>query len=97
MAHRLRWSPRAASNLERICEHIAEDSETYALAFARRIVALVEALPDFPRSGRVVPEYGDDNIREKLHGSYRIVYRLQETAIEVVTIIHGARLLRDEL
>ena len=35
---------------------MAEDSETYAVLFARRVLALVETLPDVPRSGRVVPE-----------------------------------------
>ena len=30
MAYKIRWSPRAASNFEDICDYIAEDSEYYA-------------------------------------------------------------------
>ena len=29
MALKIKWSPRAASNLEEICEYIAKDSESY--------------------------------------------------------------------
>ena len=53
-----------------------------------------DSIPLFPRAGRVVPEYGDENLREKLFGSYRIVYWLREEVIEIVTIHHAARPLR---
>ena len=32
MAYKIRWSPRAASNFEDICDYIAEDSEYYVMA-----------------------------------------------------------------
>jgi len=63
MAYKIRWSPRAASTLEEICSYIARDSEYYAALFAKRVIALIETLPKFPRSGRIVPEYGEDNLR----------------------------------
>ena len=56
---------------------------------------IVESIPLYPGMGRIVPEYENPDLRERLHGSYRIVYRLKEDAIEIVTITHGARLLRD--
>lgn len=45
-------------------------------------------------SGRIVPEVGDAALREIVHGNYRIVYRLTREAVEIVTVHHGARLLR---
>jgi len=87
----VRWSPRAAEDLEDICTRIARDSEQYAAIFARRVLASVQTIPTFPRAGRVVPEYGDENLREKLFGNYRIVYRLREHAVEIVTVHHAAR------
>jgi toxin ParE1/3/4 len=66
VAVQVRWSPRAASDLERICDHIGHDSETYAALLARRVVAIVDDLAQFPRSGRVVPEYGIELVREKI-------------------------------
>jgi toxin ParE1/3/4 len=43
--------------------------------------------------GRVLPELGAENIREILVGSYRIVYRIKDEQVQLLTIRHGARLL----
>ena len=92
---KLIWSPRAAADLEEICNYIALDSEHYARLFAQRIVTLIEKILDFPKAGRVVPEYQRDDLRERIFQNYRIVYRIKEEAIEIVSIVHGARLLPD--
>lgn len=90
---RLIWSPRAADDLEEICDYIARDSARYAAIVAGRIVAAVEEIPTFPKAGRIVPEKGDPNVRERIVGNFRVIYRLKEGAVEVVTICHGARRL----
>lgn len=87
----IRWAPRAASHLEQICEYISQDSETYARIFAERVLSIVEATASFPKAGRVVPEYNDPNLRERIYGSYRIVYRLKGDVVEIVAICHGAQ------
>jgi len=97
MALEIRWSSRSARTLEEICEYISNDSVIYASALASRIIQIVNALPEFPRSGRIVPEYMDETLREKIHRNYRIVYRIHKDAIEIVAICHGARLLNDVL
>ena len=93
MALKMKWSPRAASNLEEICNYIAKDSEYYAILLATKITNIVKAIPQFPKSGRMVPEYKDENLREKIYGNYRIVYRLKGDIVEIVAICHGARSL----
>ena len=93
MAYRIKWSPRAASHFEGICDYIAKDSKYYAVLFAKKVVAIVKSLPQFPKTGRIVPEYNDENLREKIYGNYRIVYRIKEKIIEIVAICHGARQL----
>ncbi|MBI5874586.1 MAG: type II toxin-antitoxin system RelE/ParE family toxin [Deltaproteobacteria bacterium] len=90
MALKIKWSPRAASNLEDICDYIAKDSEYYALLFAKKVTAIIKAIPQFPKSGRIVPEYNDENLREKIYENYRIVYRLKGDFVEIVAICHGA-------
>lgn len=97
MALPIRWSPKAAHQLETIVEYIAQDSERYATIFARRILQTVRSIPIYPIAGRVVPEYGDQNLREKIHQGYRIVYRLTPHAVEIVVICHGARLIEHAL
>ncbi len=93
MAFRIRWAPRAASHLEQICEYISQDSEFYARIFAKKVLAMIEDLPSFPKIGRVVPEYDDPNLREQIYGNYRIVYRLKDDIIEIAAICHGAQRL----
>lgn len=91
MALKIKWSPRAASNLEEICDYITKDSEYYAILFAKKVIAIVRAIPQFPKSGRIVPEYDDENLREKIYEGYRIVYRLKPDLVEIVAICHGAK------
>lgn len=88
---RLRWSPQAAADLEIICEYIASDSKQYAQLFAQGVAALLEELEEHPRIGRVVPEYQEESLRERLYQNYRLVYELVGNCIEVVAIVHSAR------
>jgi len=41
----------------------------------------------------MVPEFDDENIRELLAYSYRIIYRAQQDEILIAAIIHGKRIL----
>jgi toxin ParE1/3/4 len=93
---RLIWSPRAAQDLEDICEFIGRGSEHYARVFARQVVSLVESIPKLPSAGSIVPEYGQRDLRERLFHNYRIIYRVRGEDVEIVSICHGARLLPPE-
>jgi len=61
-----KWSPRAASHLEQICEYIAVDSKTYAGIYAKKVLSSVDGIALFPEAGRVVPEYSNPNLREQI-------------------------------
>lgn len=89
----IRWTPQAASDLESIAQFIAADSAHYAQIFVIDVFQAIERLTSFPQLGRIVPEVDDPAIREILLGNYRIVYRLREAVVEVLTIYHAARLL----
>ena len=93
---RLLWSPQAVEDVEAIRSFVARDSEHYANLLVEHIVAAVDRLDSFPLLGRVVPEVGDELLREVVYGNYRIVYRVKPEAIEIVTVFHSARLLRLE-
>jgi len=81
------------ADVEAIATYIASDSPSYANAVTRKIVALTRTLRDFPRSGRKVPELDDENIRELIAYSYRIIYRVGGRAVIVAAIVHGKRSL----
>jgi toxin ParE1/3/4 len=44
--------------------------------------------------GRMVPEIARPEIRELIHRKYRIVYRVKESGVEILTVFEGHRLLR---
>jgi plasmid stabilization system protein ParE len=85
------WSPQAADDIVGIQTYIGADSFQYAELVVRRIMARVEQLASFPESGRVVPERHDAAIRELIVRPYRIVYRFQGSAVEIVTVFRGTR------
>jgi toxin ParE1/3/4 len=91
---RVIWAPQAIQDVEAIRAYVARDSVHYADLLVERIIAAVARLEDSPRSGRVVPELGDESVREVIHGNYRIVYRLRHDVVEIATVFHGARLFR---
>lgn len=88
------WSLQVAQDLDEICDYIGRDSPRYAALFAERVFAVVEAITQFPLAGGVVPEYGREDVRERLIHNYRLIYRLlDQNAVQLVTLIHGARIL----
>jgi len=68
----VRWTPQAGDDLDVIADFIAEDSPHYASLFVIDVLAAVERLEAFPRSGRIVPEANDPILREIILGDYRI-------------------------
>jgi plasmid stabilization system protein ParE len=59
----------------------------------REILTDVGRLPDFPESGRVVPELGVEKIRELIRPPFRIVYRIDGTRIRIVRVLRSERAL----
>ena len=88
------WSLQAQDDLAAIRAYIARDSEHYAQLTVDRLVNAPDQLLKWPRSGRVVPEIGDENLRELIIVPYRLVYRLHADHIGIVTVFHGAREFR---
>lgn len=88
---RIEWTAPAVADLEGLKEYIARDSLVYADLTVSQIVGLVERLEEYPRLGKPVPEYRQQNIRQVLYGHYRVIYRITEKQIEVLAVVHAAR------
>lgn len=56
-----------------------------------RLISRTEQITSFPLSGRVVPEFNVDQIRELLERPYRIIYHIRPDRIDIVGIIHMSR------
>jgi len=90
---KVRWTIRAANDLVEIVLFIAADNPKAALMTAQKIRKKLKGLAVHPKSGRVVPEFGNPSIREVLMGNYRIVYRIGKEALHVLTVFEGHRLM----
>jgi len=58
------------------------------------IFARVERLGTHPLSGRVVPEFRVEHLREIIYPPFRIVYRYDKHKVRIVRIWRSARLLK---
>jgi toxin ParE1/3/4 len=58
------------------------------------IIARVERLGAHPLSGRVVPEFNAEHLREIIYPPFRIVYRSDKNKVRIVRIWRSERLLR---
>src|ERR1700712_510085 len=86
-------SPRAVQDLQEIVRYISFDNPVRAETFGRELITRTRLLISFPEIGRVVPEFNEPGIREIIHHSYRIVYRVrsEQRIIEVSRFWHAAR------
>ncbi len=64
----------AHSDLEGIKEYYVEEGVPHiGRKFIKAIIEHAQTLVDNPDIGRVVPEFGEERIRELIHSSFRIV------------------------
>ena len=88
------WSKEALQRLLDIEEYIAEDNVTKAIEFTDFLVSQSLKIEDNPKIGRVIPEFGDEDIRELLIKGYRLVYRPGAGRIDILTVFEGHRRIR---
>jgi plasmid stabilization system protein ParE len=91
------WTDAALDEVEGIARGIAEDSPRAAADFVRSVFTASDRLGLFPRSGRMVPEFERDDLRELIVRPYRMIYGISGDQIEILHVVHGARLLGDSL
>jgi plasmid stabilization system protein ParE len=70
---KVHWTDTAQEHLGAIHAYIAQDSPEYALRMVDRLTRRSQQIAEFPLSGRRVPEYDMDQIREVIEGAYRII------------------------
>lgn len=91
------WSDPAKADLRSIHDFIAHDSRHYAKKVTLDIAARTDVLSELPRMGRVVPELGNEAIRELTLYSYRILYEIKDHGVFVLAVIHKRRDLQPEM
>lgn len=85
------WTKTAQHHLDAIYSYIARDSPRYALRMVDCLTRRSQQIADVPFSGRRVPEYDLEQIREIIEGTYRVIYYIKPEQIDILAVIHCAR------
>jgi toxin ParE1/3/4 len=87
---RILWTRRASAQLEAAFNFISEENLSAAEKQLNVIEGAVEQLANFPEMGRPGRVYGT---RELVIQStpYIAAYRLKDSIVEVLALLHGAR------
>jgi toxin ParE1/3/4 len=90
----------AEDDLDEIISYIAEDNVSIALKILDKLQKTIHTLKYFPERGKRVPELLDKNIkeyRELIEPPWRIIYKLENTDVNIITVLDGRRNVQDIL
>ena len=88
---RIVWLTKANNDLIDIYNYISKDSIYYAMKTVNEIINKVEILHIFPYSGRILNDIVNEEYRELIYKSYRIIYRIKISTIYIHRVWHSAR------
>jgi len=88
---KVHWTKTAQAHLAAIHQYISQDSVEYARRMVDRLTRRSEQISAFPYSGRKVPEYEADDLREVIEGPFRLIYRITPEQLDVIAVVHAAR------
>jgi plasmid stabilization system protein ParE len=99
MAYRIHINEDAETEIEQIMLYIAQDSPQGAVQWLDELMDIVNALDLFPNRCPLAPESDScgGEIRQQLHGSYRILFKIIGRTVHILHVRHGAREPLDEL
>ena len=88
------WTPEARARLKEIRDYIiSKDAPQAAQKVVTTLLLRTRQLETVALSGRRVPDFPDDDLWELLERPYRIIYRISENKIEILTVFHYRQLL----
>jgi len=94
------WAGVAENDLKEIIEYIAIDSPADALRIFKKIKQKASSLYTLPERGRIVPELQEQGIllyREWVIPPWRIVYRISEMRVYVLSVLDARQNVEDIL
>ncbi len=98
--HSVKWSETAEKDLLAIVQYIADDSPSRAYEVFKEIKKKAASLRSFPERGRVVSELQEQGItqyHELIAGPWRIIYRVSNRDVYVLSVIDSRRSVEDVL
>ncbi len=94
------WAKIAEEDLRAIIKYIHSDNPPAAKNNLKKIKTKVSNLNSFPQRGRVVPELKEQGIlqyRELIISPWRIIYRISDLSVYVLSVIDSRQNVEDIL
>jgi plasmid stabilization system protein ParE len=85
------WTDPALSNLIFICDQLAAHSMAYAESIAERAFSQTDQLVLHPYLGQKMLPETEHNFRQLIIDRYIIVYQVNGSTVEILTIFDGRR------
>jgi toxin ParE1/3/4 len=82
------WTPEARERLLEIQTYISQFSPEAARSVTSRLLQRSRKLAMPPITGRRLPEYPKTDLREVLERPFRLIYRVKEDQIDILTVEH---------
>ena len=98
--YKVEWAAVAESDLKQIIDYMAADNPGNALHLFKKIRQKVSNLYAFPERGRIVPELQGQGIhiyRELIVAPWRIIYRISDGTVFVLSVINSRQNIEDIL
>ena len=94
--YKVNLTQNAQNDLEHIFYFISSDSINNAANFLLELEQKVYSLDTFPERNPLIPEneFFGTEYRHLIYKKYRIIYRITESSVFILRIIHGAKLLQ---
>ena len=98
--YEVEWSKISEKDLVAIIEYIADDNPSRAYEVFQEVKRKASTLRSLPERGRIVPELQDQGItqyRELVIPPWRIIYRISERKVYVLSVLDSRRNIEDIL
>jgi len=98
--YEVQWSKISEKDLVAIIENSADENPSRAYEVFQEVKRKASNLSAFPERGRIVPEFQDQGItqyRELVIPPWRIVYRISERKVYVLSVLDSRRTIEDIL
>lgn len=83
------WTAAALACLDEVLTHIAADAPNTAGRVLDVFDANAASLSHLSNRGRVVPELGEDAVREIFVYRYRLIYQVSSSEVRILAVIPG--------
>lgn len=93
--YRVEITKVAESDLRKIFQYIASDSQAAAINLVLEIERQIDSLERFPLKCPVIPESRElgKEYRHIIHGNFKTIFKIDGARVIILRVIHGARLL----